>query len=137
MVSGVASIAARMSKSHDTIRPDMELYRWERIPEEQLNPRLARRVLHGSNMTVARILLAKGALVPAHAHPHEQITMVQQGTLRFRMADGEIVVRDGDMLRIPPHAEHAVEALEDSVAIDLFAPVRDDWARGDDSYLRR
>jgi hypothetical protein len=26
--------------------------------------------------------------------------------------------------------------LEDSVAIDVFAPVREDWRRGDDAYLR-
>ncbi|MFB3825635.1 MAG: cupin domain-containing protein [Bryobacteraceae bacterium] len=115
----------------------MPVHRWDRMPEEQLNPQLARRVLHGSNMTVARLRLAKGALVPAHSHPHEQITMLLEGALRFRMPEGEIVLGGGDMLHIPPHAEHAVEALEDSVAIDLFAPVRDDWARGDDSYLRR
>jgi hypothetical protein len=32
---------------------------------------------------------------------------------------------------------HAAEALEDSVALDLFSPVREDWLRGDDAYLRR
>ena len=26
--------------------------------------------------------------------------------------------------------------LEDSLAVDLFAPVREDWIRGDDAYLR-
>ena len=30
----------------------------------------------------------------------------------------------------------SVEALEDSVAVDLFAPVREDWRRGEDAYLR-
>ena len=29
------------------------------------------------------------------------------------------------------------EALEDSVALDVFSPVREDWVRGDDAYLRR
>jgi hypothetical protein len=30
-----------------------------------------------------------------------------------------------------------VEAMEDSVVVDIFSPSRDDWQRGDDSYLRR
>jgi hypothetical protein len=30
-----------------------------------------------------------------------------------------------------------VEALEDTIVIDVFAPVREDWVRGDDAYLRR
>ena len=38
---------------------------------------------------------------------------------------------------IPPGIPHMVEALEDSVATDVFAPVREDWIRGDDAYLRQ
>jgi len=30
-----------------------------------------------------------------------------------------------------------VEALEDTVVVDVFSPSREDWMRGDDSYLRR
>jgi hypothetical protein len=30
-----------------------------------------------------------------------------------------------------------VEALEDSLATDLFTPAREDWIRGDDAYLRK
>jgi quercetin dioxygenase-like cupin family protein len=40
------------------------------------------------------------------------------------------------MMQIPSQQPHRVEALEDSVALDIFQPVRDDWLRGDDSYLR-
>jgi hypothetical protein len=29
-----------------------------------------------------------------------------------------------------------VEALEDSLVLDVFAPRREDWLRGDDAYLR-
>ena len=40
------------------------------------------------------------------------------------------------MVAIPPNAPHLVEALEDSLATDLFSPIREDWIRGDDAYLR-
>jgi hypothetical protein len=31
---------------------------------------------------------------------------------------------------------HRVDALEDAVVLDVFAPRREDWLRGDDAYLR-
>jgi quercetin dioxygenase-like cupin family protein len=46
------------------------------------------------------------------------------------------VVQGGDVLQIPPNVPHMVEALEDSIATDVFSPPREDWIRGDDAYLR-
>jgi hypothetical protein len=40
------------------------------------------------------------------------------------------------MLQITPDVPHSVEALADSLAVDLFSPAREDWIRGDDAYLR-
>jgi quercetin dioxygenase-like cupin family protein len=45
-------------------------------------------------------------------------------------------VRSGDILTIPPDVPHEVVALEDSVALDIFNPPRQDWIDGDDAYLR-
>ncbi|MCE5307880.1 MAG: cupin domain-containing protein [Acidobacteriales bacterium] len=114
----------------------MTLYRWNEINKERLNPRLERQVIHGERMTVARIFLEKGVLVPSHEHENEQISMVAQGKLRFHIDGEEEVVEAGSVVVIPPGAPHFVQALEDSVAIDLFSPVREDWRRGDDAYLR-
>jgi quercetin dioxygenase-like cupin family protein len=102
-----------------------------------LNPRLARQLIHGERITVARIHLAQGAVVPEHRHANEQITTVERGRLRFRVAGREVVLEAGQTLALEPDVPHAVEALEDSVALDLFSPPREDWQRGDDAYLRR
>jgi quercetin dioxygenase-like cupin family protein len=114
----------------------MKLYQWDRIENEQLNPLFVRQVIHAENLTVARIQLKKGAAVPEHSHVNEQITMLESGRLRFRVCGREIGVQAGQALVLEPNAPHSVEALEDSVAIDLFSPAREDWKRGDDSYLR-
>ncbi len=114
----------------------MKVYRWSHVEEEPLNPLITRRVIHTAHMTIALIKLAKHAVVPAHSHPHEQVTTVESGSLRFVLDGQERVLQAGDMLEIPPHGRHLVEALEDSVATDVFAPPRDDWQRGDDAYLR-
>jgi quercetin dioxygenase-like cupin family protein len=49
----------------------------------------------------------------------------------------DVVVSGGESLVIPPNVPHGVVALEDTVVTDVFTPRRDDWIRGDDSYLRR
>lgn len=115
----------------------MPLHAWETIPLEELNPLLARKVIHGTQTTVAQIILKAGATVPEHHHRHEQTTMLQSGKLIFYLDGAEVILEAGSILNIPPHVPHRVVALEDSVAIDVFSPTREDWQRGDDSYLRQ
>ena len=88
-------------------------------------------------MTVARLYLRKGSSVPEHSHHNEQISMIEQGSLKFVIGGQEIVLKAGQVLRIPPNLPHSAEAMEDSVAVDLFSPPREDWIRGDDAYLRK
>lgn len=85
---------------------------------------------------LARIVLKKDAHVPMHQHFHEQVSHVVEGALKFVLEEGEVIVRAGDILFIPPNAPHEVFALEDSVALDIFNPPRQDWIDGDDAYLR-
>jgi quercetin dioxygenase-like cupin family protein len=115
----------------------MNVFDWDRVEREQMNPMLARRVIHGENMTMCRLELEKDAVVPMHSHHNEQFTMLERGALRFEINGEERVLRPGEILRIPPHAPHTVLALEKSLAMDLFAPVREDWLRGEDTYLRK
>lgn len=115
----------------------MKIHNWDSIPAEQLNPLFTRQAFHAQHLTVARIHLQKGAVVPEHSHIHEQVTFLQQGRLRFAVGGAEVILKPGDMLEIPPSVPHSVQALEESVAVDVFSPVREDWIRGDDAYLRK
>ena len=115
----------------------MDLYDWNRVEREQMNSRIARKVIHTANMTIARLELRKDAAVPEHSHVNEQVSMVERGALKFFIEGREQIVRAGEVLAIPPHAPHAVEVLEDSVVVDVFSPAREDWILGDDAYLRK
>lgn len=115
----------------------MKRHIWSEIERERLNEKAARQVIHAGRITIARIYLAKGAVVPRHGHENEQVTLLESGKLRFTFDSGEVLLEAGQAMQIEPDAPHAVEALEDSVALDLFAPVREDWIRGEDAYLRR
>ena len=108
------------------------------IPVEHLNPLIDRQFVHGGSAMLAKFLLRKGAIVPEHSHRHEQISHIVEGALRFTMGDGRVVmVRSGEVLVIPPNLAHSAEALEDTVALDVFAPPREDWIAGTDAYLRK
>ena len=117
-------------------RLDVKHYNWDTVPEEQMNASMTRQVIHSETMTVVRLRLRKGALVPQHHHINEQISMLASGKLKFVVAGEERVLQGGEILTIPPNAPHWVEALEDTVVVDVFSPVREDWIRGDDAYLR-
>jgi len=86
----------------------VNLYNWTEIPEEQLNPMISRQMIHTETMTVARLRLRKGALVPLHNHINEQISMVERGKLRFVIAGEERIVTGGQIVAIPANAPHLV-----------------------------
>ena len=116
--------------------PATSLHRWADIEPEQMNSLTTRQYIVGTNTMLARIGLKKGGRVARHQHFHEQISHVVEGALLFKMDGEEKMVRAGEILCIPPHLPHEVIALEDSVALDIFNPPRQDWIDGDDAYLR-
>ena len=115
----------------------MNTYKWSEIPLEQMNPKVTRQVIHGSSITIARVGIAKGGAVPTHAHINEQVLNMISGRLKEVLDGVELVLDGGQTLVIAPNIPHSVEALEDTVAVDVFSPAREDWIRGDDAYLRQ
>ncbi|MGH9591030.1 MAG: cupin domain-containing protein [Terracidiphilus sp.] len=111
-------------------------HRWDAIDPEQMNALVTRQYIVGSNVMLARLVLKKDARVPMHRHRHEQVSHVVEGALKFHIEGRETIVRAGEILCIPPHVPHEVIAMEDSVALDIFNPPREDWIHGDDAYLR-
>ena len=116
--------------------PESKHHRWADIEPEPLNALTTRQYVVGTNIMLARIVLKKGAHVPMHHHFHEQLSHVVEGALNFVVDGKEVAVKAGEILSIPPHVPHEVIALEDSVALDIFNPPRQDWIDGDDAYLR-
>jgi quercetin dioxygenase-like cupin family protein len=101
-----------------------------------MNRLTTRQYVVGASTMLARLVLKKGAHVPLHKHMNEQISQVVEGSLEFLLEGKRVTVRAGEILCIPPDVPHEVFALEDSVALDIFNPPRQDWLDGDDAYLR-
>lgn len=115
----------------------MEHFAWSAIPKEVLSPAIARKIISGERAMVAQVFIAKGGIVPEHHHESEQITYILEGALEFEIQGKHVVVRAGEVLHIPSNVPHAAVALEDTLDLDIFSPIRLDWLKKDDEYLRR
>ena len=114
----------------------MTKHSWDSVELEQLSPLLTRQCIHSDNLTLARIVLKKGCIVPEHHHLSEQFSHILEGELIFYFGDKEVTVRGGEVLTIPSNVPHKAVAVVDTVAIDAFSPPRQDWITKDDAYLR-
>ena len=97
---------------------------------------ISRKVIHGTNTTLAWLHLEAGKSVPKHRHESEQITHIIRGKLSLEIDGKETVAGEGSILIIPPNVEHGVRSLEDSIVVDTFSTPRYDWLAGEDKYLR-
>jgi quercetin dioxygenase-like cupin family protein len=116
---------------------ELQYSKWEDVPLETMSDVISRRVVSGEKAMVAQVYLKKDAVVPLHHHESEQITYILEGALKFELEGREITVHKGEVLVIPSNVPHRAVALEDTLDLDVFAPIRHDWLTKDDSYLRR
>jgi len=82
---------------------------------------------HGERTLMTEFVLAQGSVLPRHAHPHEQTGYLVKGRLRLTIGAETFDVQVGDSWSIPGDVQHAAQVLEDSVAVEVFAPVREDY----------
>lgn len=82
---------------------------------------------YGDHSLLSEFQLKKGAVIPAHQHPQEQTGYLVQGSLRFFGDEGETVVVPGASWTFKGGVMHGATALEDSVAVEVFSPVRQDY----------
>lgn len=87
-------------------------------------------VLGGEKMTLAFFFMNKGALIPEHAHPHEQMGTVLKGSLRLVVSGEERIFGQGDAYHVPSGVTHRGEVLADGTEVlEAFSPAREDFAK--------
>ena len=101
---------------------------WSVIPVEQTAEGIERQMLIGANMMICRFRFAPFLITPEHEHPHEQMTIVERGRVRFFIEGEERIASAGDVLHFPPHCWHGATMMDQEVVlIDIFSPVREDF----------
>jgi quercetin dioxygenase-like cupin family protein len=94
---------------------------------QQAAPGIRRKIFEpGEQIMSMLIAFDQGAVGPAHSHPHEQLTFVISGKLKVTTPEETVEVSGGEQIRIPGNQTHAVVALEPSVVLETFTPLRED-----------
>lgn len=101
---------------------------WSQIPVEQIEAGIERQMIVGEKLMICRLRFAPHVVTPAHDHPHEQITFVERGRVRFIIGEDERTASAGDVLHFPSGSWHGATMLDEEVVlIDIFSPVREDF----------
>ena len=110
-----------------TIHSDVFVFGKDVAPVEML-PGITRKTLtYSDRFMVCEVHLAKGAYLPPHHHIHEQSSNIISGSLSYEVGSETRVVGAGDSVLLLPDVPHAVRALEDTVVLDIFTPLRKEY----------
>ncbi|MGE5391605.1 MAG: cupin domain-containing protein [Deltaproteobacteria bacterium] len=91
-------------------------------------PGIRRKTLvYGENTLMTEFTLAEGADLPLHDHPQEQTGYLVSGHLILTIGGEDYDVSPGSSWAIPGGVSHKAKALENSVAVEVFSPVRYDY----------
>jgi quercetin dioxygenase-like cupin family protein len=101
---------------------------WSKIPVKKTAEGIERQMVVGQNVMMCRFRFAPFVITPEHSHPHEQMTLVVQGKVKFFISGEERIVSPGDVLHFPPDNRHGATMLDEEVIlIDIFSPIREDF----------
>lgn len=101
----------------------------DQVPAIEPVPGCRMRTPHGKNLMLSYLEMDAGAVVPLHSHPHEQGGMLISGKLQLTIGEETRIVTAGAMFLIPPNVPHRAVALDGpAVVLDVFSPVREDYA---------
>jgi quercetin dioxygenase-like cupin family protein len=101
----------------------------------ELMPGIRIRAPYGKNLMLSYLEMDQGAVVPLHSHPHEQGGILLKGKMELTIGDEVRVVNPGAMYLIPANVRHKAVALEGLVVLDVFSPVREDYAELTNKYI--
>ncbi len=84
-------------------------------------------LVFGDKTLFSEFRLKAGTKLPSHSHVHEQTGYLVAGRIRLTIGDQAFTAGPGDSWCIKSNVEHSAEVLADSVAVEVFSPVRDDY----------
>ena len=84
-------------------------------------------LVFGEKTLMVEFRLEKGSRLPFHRHPHEQTGYLVSGRLDLVIAGQRQEMTPGNSWSIRGNVEHGAEVKENSVAVEVFSPVREDY----------
>jgi len=113
---------------HTETHPEIVVVSAQEPKASTPEPGLTRKVLaYTDKLFLVEHSMRKGWVGTLHSHPHEQAVYVVRGHLEVRSAGKFFEVRTGDSFVVRGGVEHGARALEESLVIDAFTPMREDY----------
>jgi quercetin dioxygenase-like cupin family protein len=81
----------------------------------------------GEKTHMIKIFLEKGSVVPVHSHSQEQTGYLIKGKIVLTIDGVEHEVVEGDSWSIGGNIIHSAATTEDSIAVEVFSPLREDY----------
>jgi quercetin dioxygenase-like cupin family protein len=101
---------------------------WATMPVEHIAEGIDRQMIWGERIMVCRLRFAPRVVTAVHSHSHEQITLVERGRVRFTVDGVDRELSAGSAIHFPPGVRHGATMLdEETVVIDIFTPIREDF----------
>ncbi len=99
-------------------------------------PGIRMRAPFGEKLMLSYLEMDEGAEVPLHSHPHEQGGILISGRMELQIGDETRLVDPGGMYLIPGGVPHRAKAVGGpAVVLDVFSPVREDYAAMFNKYI--
>ena len=84
-------------------------------------------MVYGDNTLLSEFRLEAGKILPLHSHPEEQTGYLVSGHIVLSIDGVDHDIKKGDAWIVPGGVVHGAEIIDDSVAVEVFSPVRRDY----------
>jgi len=86
-------------------------------------------IIYGKYTLMTEFIMEKNSLLSEHSHVNEQTGYLVQGKMKLYINGVFKLINPGDCWTIPSNAVHKAEIIEDSIALEIFSPLRDDYLK--------
>jgi quercetin dioxygenase-like cupin family protein len=90
--------------------------------QRSTGPIFVKPLIRGQSMSLMEVRVAAGVASALHTHSHESLIYVVSGKLSTTIGEETFVLAPGDVCRHPSGVGHVVEALEDTVFVEVKSP---------------
>ena len=101
---------------------NVEVFRAESPPQAQRHGEaLEAGIVRGNMGSLVVLKLGPGLELAEHAHEQEHVGAVLAGEFSFTDGDEEMVLRAGDLYRVPPGVRHGVRCADHALVVQTRA----------------
>lgn len=84
-------------------------------------------LVYGEKTLFSEFRMEANSTLPSHSHLHEQTGYLVKGRIRLTIGKQTFEAEPGDSWCIPGNTDHKAQILENSLAIEVFSPIREDY----------